>query len=68
MKSLLFYFFLIEYQHKMTHYNNLNVIESKLQLNLLKSGIKNGAEVTLNFHQMLMVILMVGIIFHINCY
>ena len=31
----------------MTHYNSLNVELSSLQLNKLKSGIKNGAEVTL---------------------
>ena len=31
----------------MTHYNSLNVKLSSLQLNKLKSGIKNGAEVTL---------------------
>ena len=32
----------------MTHYNTLNVKLSKSQLNKLKSGIKNGTEVTLN--------------------
>ena len=31
----------------MTQYNTLNVKLSDLQLNKLKSGIKNGAEVTL---------------------
>ena len=32
----------------MTIYNTLNVKLSDLQLNTLKSGIKNGTEVTLN--------------------
>ena len=32
----------------MTHYNSLNVKLPNLQLNKLKAGIKNGAEVTLN--------------------
>ena len=32
----------------MTHYNTLNVKLSNLQPNRLKSGIKNGTEVTLN--------------------
>ena len=32
----------------MTQYNTLNVKLSNLQLNILKSGIKNGTEVTLN--------------------
>ena len=31
----------------MTQYNTLNVKLSKLQLSKLKSGIKNGTEVTL---------------------
>ena len=31
----------------MTQYNTLNVKQSKSQLNKLKSGIKNGSEVTL---------------------
>ena len=31
----------------MTHYNTLNVKLSNSQLNKLKSGIKNGTEVTL---------------------
>ena len=35
------------YQNKMTQYNTLNVKWSNSQLNKLKSGIKNGAEVTL---------------------
>ena len=33
----------------MTQYNMLNVKLSNSQLNMLKSTIKNGAEVTLNF-------------------
>ena len=33
----------------MTKYNTLNIELSNLQLNKLKSGIKNGTEVTLNF-------------------
>ena len=36
----------MRYQNKMTRYNTLNVKWSNLQLNKLKSGIKNGAEVT----------------------
>ena len=32
----------------MTHFNNLNVKLSNLQLNKLKPGIKNSAKVTLN--------------------
>ena len=32
----------------MTQYNTLNVKLSNLQLNKLKSGVKNGTEVTLN--------------------
>ena len=35
-------------QNKMTQYNNLNVKLSNSQLNNLKSGMKNGTEVTLN--------------------
>ena len=33
----------------MTQYNTLNIKLSNLQLNKLKSGIKNGTEVTLKF-------------------
>ena len=33
----------------MTQYNTLNVKLCKFQLNKLKSGIKNGTEVTENF-------------------
>ena len=37
----------IYYQYKVTQYNTLNVKLSNSQLNKLKSGIKNGTEVTL---------------------
>ena len=40
-------FVLIKYQYKVTQYNTLNVKLSNSQLNKLKSGIKNGTEVTL---------------------
>ena len=49
----------------MTQYNALNKKLSNSQFNNLKSGIKNGTEVT---HKMLLVILMMRIIFRINCY
>ena len=52
----------------MTPYNTRNVKLSNSQLNKLKSGIKYGTEVTLNFHHTLLVILMIRIIFFINCY
>ena len=60
----------------MTQYNTSNVKLSNSQLNKLKSGIKNGTEVTLNLslnlktlnHQMLQVILMLRLIFRINYY
>ena len=45
----------------MIQFNNLNVKMFNLQLKL-KSGIKNGTEVTLKFHQMLLVILMIKIV------
>ena len=38
----------MEYQYKITQYNSLNVKLSNSQLNKLKSGIRNGIEVTLN--------------------
>ena len=50
----------------MTQCNILIVKLSNSQVNKLKSGIKNGTEVTLN--QMLLVILMNRIIFSINYY
>ena len=51
----------------MTQYNTLNVKLSNSQLNKLKTGIENGTEVTfIKFHQMLLVILMMKIIFCIS--
>ena len=44
----------------MTKYNSLNVKLSNPQLNKLKSGIKNGTEVT--FHQIQLEILMMKLI------
>ena len=38
-------YFTLIYQHKMTQYNTLNVELSNLNLNKLKSGIKNSAKV-----------------------
>ena len=52
----------------MNQYNTLNVKFSNSQLNKLKSGIKNNTEVTLKFHQMLLVVLVMQIIFRISCY
>ena len=54
----------------MTQYNTLNVRLSNSQLSKLKSGIKNGTEVNLKVssNEMLLVILMMKLIFHINCY
>ena len=49
----------------MTQYNTLSGKLSNSQLNKLKSGIKNGTEVTL---KMFLVVLMIKIIFHISCY
>ena len=46
----------------------LNVKLSNSQLNKLKSGIKDGTEVTLFFHQILLVILMIKIISRISYY
>ena len=50
----------------MTRYNILNVKLSNSPINKLKSGMKNGTQVTLNFHQMLLVILTIRLIFRIN--
>ena len=50
----------------MTQYNTLNVKLSNSQLNMLKSEIRNGTEVTLN--KMLLKILTMELIFHINYY
>ena len=47
IKVLWLYFTLIWFQYKMTQYNPLNVKLFNSQLNKLKSGIKNNAEVTL---------------------
>ena len=47
MRVLQFYFALISYQDKMTQYNTLNVKLPNSQLNKLKSGIKNGTDVTI---------------------
>ena len=52
----------------MTQDNTLNVKFSNSQFNKLKLGIKTGTEVTLKLYQMLLVILMMKIIFIINCY
>ena len=43
-----FEFILLSYQYKMAQHNTLNVKSSNSQLNKLKSGIQNGAEVTVN--------------------
>ena len=45
----------------MIQYNTLNVNLSNSQINKLKPGIKKGTEVTWNFRQMLLVILMLKI-------
>ena len=47
----------------MTRYIKLNVKISNLQLNKLKSGMKNGAEITLNLWSE---ILMMKLVFDIN--
>ena len=41
------YSILTKYQYKMTQYNTLKVELSNSQLNKLRSGIKNGAKITL---------------------
>ena len=50
----------------MTQYNTLNVNLSNSQLNKLKSGIKNGAKVTLNLSPNLTGTLKRKLIFHRN--
>ena len=50
----------------MTQYNTLNIKLSNLQLNKLKLGIQDGAEVSLI--QCCLVILIMKIFFLINCY
>ena len=55
----------------MTHYNALNVKLSNSQVSKLRSGVKDGTEITTsseNFHQMLLVILMMRLIFRISYY
>ena len=52
----------------MTLYKTLNIKLSNLFLNKLKSGIKHDTEVTLKFNQMLWVILMMKIMFHMSYY
>ena len=52
----------------MTQCNTLNAKLSNSQLNKLKSGIKYGTQVTLNFQEMQLVNLMIRIIFLINYY
>ena len=57
----------------MAQYNTLNVKLSNSQLNKLKPEIKNVVKVTFSeckckFHRMLLVILMMKIIFLINCF
>ena len=53
----------------MTQYNTLNVKLSNSQLNKLKSGIKNGTEVTWRkFNQMMLEIQMMKINFRISYY
>ena len=52
----------------MTLYNTLNIKLSNLWLNNLKSGIKHDTEVTLKLNQMLWVILMMKIMFHMSYY
>ena len=49
MKVLWIYFALIKYQYKITQNNTLNVNMSSSQLIKLKSEIKNGTQITLNF-------------------
>ena len=52
----------------MTQYNTLNVKLSNSQLKELKSGIKNGTEVTLNLSWNLITNCNEKLIFHINYY
>ena len=52
----------------MTKHSTLNVKLSNSQLNKLKSGTKNRIQVTLNFHQMWLVNLMMRLTFRINYY
>ena len=52
----------------MTQYNILNAKLSNSQLNKLQSATQNASEVTSNFHQIWLEILMMKLIVHINCY
>ena len=52
----------------MTHYKTLNIKLSNQQLNKFKSRIKDGTVATLNFYQMLLVILTMRITFPISYY
>ena len=52
----------------MSQYNTLNVKLSNSQLNKLKSGIKNGSEVTLKISSNVLMILLMKIIFRISYY
>ena len=56
----------------MTQYNTLNVNLYNSQLDKLKSLIRNGAKMAIKqhwkFHQIWLVIIMMIIIYHINCY
>ena len=54
----------------MTHYNALNVKLSNSQVSKLRSGVKDGTEISSseNLHQMLLVILMMRLIFLISYY
>ena len=52
----------------MTQYNTLNVKLSNFQLNKLKSGIKNGTEVTLKISSNVAGDSNDEIIFLVNCY
>ena len=58
----------MKYQYKMTQYNTLNVKLSNSLVNNLKSGIKNGAEVTLKLSTNVAGDLMITIVFWISCY
>ena len=52
----------------MSQYNTLNVKLSNSQLNKLKSGKKNGSEVTLKISSNVLMILLMKIIFRISYY
>ena len=55
------------YKYKMTYYNSLNVKLSNSKLNKLKLEIQKETKVTSYFLQILWVILMMKLIFHMNC-